>query len=311
MTAVKSGLAALLVAWPAGCAPAALAPAPGQIQVQSPARFILLGDAQKTMTLEFWRPHFDAERRAVIQAVAQERPAFVVNSGDVVCHGGHETDWRRFCEENRPLFELGIAYFPALGNHDYYGGEASALKNRATVFPHVGTRRWYPLRFDPILLLILDSNIDVLGAEASAEQDRWLEAQLRDAEADPQIRQVMVVCHHPPYTHAVGLSDSTEVQAHFVSRLTLKVRIFFSGHVHNYERFEEKGVHFIVSGGGAGRPGTSRPGPGVTATSTAGPAPARFTTAGSPWRGSGCAATSSCSGTTVNGAGSTGSSRRD
>jgi hypothetical protein len=248
---VTRALPALLVLL-AACAAEPLSPAPGTLSPGAPLKFILVGDTQKTMTLEFWRPHFDDERRAVIRAVAEERPAFVVNSGDVVCHGGREADWRRFCAENQPIFSRNIAYFPALGNHDYYGGTASALRYRETVFPHVGTRRWYEVRYPPVLIAILDSNFDELDAEQIRTQDRWLDGLLADAEADASIRHVLLVCHHPPYTNARGLSESAEVQEHFVSRITPKVRVLFSGHVHNYERFEKKGVQYLVSGGGGG-----------------------------------------------------------
>ncbi len=62
----------------AACGTIDLPPAPGSISPDASREFILFGDTQKTMTLEFWRPHYDAERRVLIRAVADERPAFVV-----------------------------------------------------------------------------------------------------------------------------------------------------------------------------------------------------------------------------------------
>lgn len=206
------------------------------------------------MALEFWRPQHDRERLAVIRAIAGEEPAFIVNAGDVVCHGGRRADWQRFCRENEILFDRQIAYFPALGNHDLYGGVEEALRNRALVFPHIGKRRWYVVRFPPVLVAILDSNFDDLPADQIQMQDEWLSGLLRSAEEDRSIAHVVLVCHHPPYTNARGLSESLEVQNHFVSRITPKVKCFLSGHVHNYERFERGHVQFLVSGGGGGPP---------------------------------------------------------
>jgi len=247
----KRTAAIVLPLFMAACAGVRLGPAPGAVAPDAPREFIIYGDTQKTMTLEFWRPHYDLERRALVQAVADERPAFIVNAGDVVCHGGREADWQRFCRENQPIFDRGIAYFPAIGNHDLYGG-AEALRIRAAVFPHVGTRRWFAIRFVQVLIIVLDSNFDDLGAELSGQQDQWLEDQLADAERDAEIRHVLLVCHHPPYTNAQGLSDSPEVQKHFVARLSPKADVLVSGHVHNYERFEKNGVQYVVSGGGGG-----------------------------------------------------------
>jgi hypothetical protein len=234
------------------CAFEPLPAAPGVIAPDAPPTFILVSDTQRTMVVEFWRPQYDRERLAVIRAMADEKPAFIVNSGDVVCHGGLRADWSRFCAENEPVFSRGIPYFPALGNHDYFVDPGKALGYRAAVFPHVGSRRWFDVRFKSVLIAVLDSNFDELSADQIRSQDEWLERLLAEAERDDAVRHVIVVCHHPPYTNAHGLSDSAEVQEHFVSRLTPKVKVFFSGHVHNYERFSRKGVHFLVSGGGGG-----------------------------------------------------------
>src|SRR4051812_38412734 len=130
--AVKRAISAsLLLLLLLSCTTEPLSRAPGELAPGGPRTFILIGDTQKTMTLEFWRHHFDAERQAVIRAIAVESPAFVVNCGDVICHGGSYADWRSFCDENETLFSRKIAYFPALGNHDYYGGAERALRYRA------------------------------------------------------------------------------------------------------------------------------------------------------------------------------------
>jgi predicted MPP superfamily phosphohydrolase len=242
----------ILLSLLAACASESLSQAAGVVPADAPPKFVLVGDTQKTMTLEFWRRHFDAERQAVIRAIADERPAFIVNAGDIVCHGGREADWRRFCDENEPIFSRKIPYFPVLGNHDYYGGAEAALRYRAAVFPCIGDRRWYEIRFEPVLIAILDSNFDELNPDEIRRQDEWLAATLSTAETDASILHVLLVCHHPPYTNAKGLSESSEVQAHFVSRITPKVKVFCSGHVHNYERFEKKKVQYLVSGGGGG-----------------------------------------------------------
>lgn len=204
------------------------------------------------MTLEFWRPRHDEERRALAWAVAAERPAFVVHAGDLVCHGSRAADWSRFLEDFAPVFDAGIPCFPALGNHDYYGGNAAALARRDEVFPHVAGRRWFELRFRSAAILVLDSNLDELSTAEAAAQDVWFRETLAAAEADAGILYILVIAHHPPYTNAKGLGESREVQERFVAKLTPKVRVLASGHVHAYEHFLRNGVHFLVSGGGGG-----------------------------------------------------------
>jgi 3',5'-cyclic AMP phosphodiesterase CpdA len=219
-----------------------------------PPRFVMLSDTQRTMPAEAWRRDPEAERRAVARAVAAEDPAFVVNAGDLTCHGSYPEEWRRFREEQDPIFSRGIPYYPALGNHDYYGDRAVALRRFFTFFPDLGGRRWYEVRFPPVLVVVLDSNFDQLTAAEAAEQDGWLEKTLAAAESDGALRHVILCFHHPPFTNAKLLSGSEDARRRFVSRLTPKVKVVFSGHVHSYERFVRDGVHFVVSGGAGGPP---------------------------------------------------------
>jgi 3',5'-cyclic AMP phosphodiesterase CpdA len=212
--------------------------------------FIIFGDSRKTLAAEFWRKRYDRERLLVIEAIAAEKPAFVLNTGDLVGHGSDPDDWRSFHEENRPIFSRKIPYYAGLGNHEYYGDNERALANYFSFFPHLEGRKWYEIRFPPVLVVVLDSNFgDLLPGEA-ARQDEWLSRRLAAAEADPAIRHVLVTCHHPPYTNSAVHGDDRDVQERFVRRLTPKVKAFISGHVHSYERFVRDGVQFVVSGGG-------------------------------------------------------------
>jgi hypothetical protein len=220
------------------------------IQPDAPAKFILFGDSRETLGIEFWRPRYDDERLLVIQALAAEDPAFIVNTGDLVSDGSDASKWRRFHEENRPIFSKDIPYYPGLGNHEYIGDNERALANYFGAFPRLKNRKWYEIRFREVLIAILDSNFGNLEPNEIEAQDRWLSDLLAAAERDAGVRHVIVCCHHAPYTNSLVHSDSKKVQEHFVSRLVPKARVFLTGHVHSYERFVKNGVQFVVSGGG-------------------------------------------------------------
>jgi 3',5'-cyclic AMP phosphodiesterase CpdA len=217
-------------------------------------RFIMLSDTQRPMPAEFWRPDTTAARRQVARAVADEDPAFVVNAGDLTCHGSYPEEWRRFREEQDPIFSRGIPYYPALGNHDYYGDRAVALRRFFTFFPALAGRKWYEVRFAPVLLLVLDSNFDQLTGEEIRDQNHWIERTLAAAESDACVRHVILCFHHPPFTNGKLFAGSDGARRHFLSRLTPKVKVVFSGHVHSYERFFRDGVQYVVSGGAGGPP---------------------------------------------------------
>lgn len=224
------------------------------IRPDAPPRFIIFGDTRRRLTLEVFRPKADEERLRVIRALAEEDPAFIVNTGDLVGRGSKAEDWRAFHEENRPIFSKGIPCFPCLGNHEFYGDDRLALNHYFSFFPGLGGRRWYEIRFRSVLLVLLDSNFDELEDHEAEAQIRWFGDLLAAAEKDPSVRHVLVCAHHPPYTNSRVHGDSRAVQEHFVRRLTPKVKAFISGHVHSYERFEKDGRQFVVSGGGGAPP---------------------------------------------------------
>lgn len=226
------------------------------IRPDAPPHFVIFGDTRRKLTAEVWRPSYDAQRLLVIQALAAEDPAWVLNTGDLVGRGSRAEDWRTFHGENQPVFSKKIPYFPCLGNHEFYGDDRLALDHYFNAFPALGRRRWYEIRFRSTLTAVLDSNFDELEDAETADQDRWFADLLAAAEKDPSVRHVIVCCHHPPYTNSRVHGDSKPVQEHFVAKLTPKAGIFISGHVHSYERFERDGRQFVVTGGG-GAPLTS------------------------------------------------------
>ena len=237
----------------ASCACVDAGPVPSyeaSIAPNPPPKFILFGDSRRKLAEEFWRSGYDEGRRAVIGALAAEAPAFIVNTGDLVPAGSDRGEWRSFFDENKPIFSRKIPYFPALGNHEYMWNRREGLANTFAAFPQLKGRMWYDLRFPPVLILLLDSNFSELEPSEIAAQNRWLEETLAAAEKDVGIRHVILTCHHAPYTNAVSHGDSRDVQNHFLKRLTPKVHIVLTGHVHSYERFLIDGVQYVVSGGG-------------------------------------------------------------
>lgn len=209
--------------------------------------FLLCGDTRRAM--EPWRSNTDRMRREVIRKIVQLHPRFVLNCGDLVHKGWSENAWREFDRLTEPIRKAGIRYLPALGNHDY-GSSARALENFFMRFPGLQGKRWYRYDVGWLRLLILDSNFDELEGLA-VEQQEWLLENLKAAEADPRVRLVLLVAHHPPYTNS-SHSPSLEVRRRFVrpARRFRKVRGMICGHVHSYERFEIEGWTFVVSGGG-------------------------------------------------------------
>jgi len=235
---------------------AAPVPCSGEIEDRSGV-FVLYGDTRPRLAAEVWRESSDRERLLVVDAIAAERPDFVLNSGDLVGRGESPWEWARFDAEIAPLQEAGIPYYASLGNHDLSGDDAHALHNFFARFPHLRGRRWYEVRHRALALIVLDTNLRNLDAAQRRDQLEWLHDRLAAAEADPGVRWVMVVTHYPPYTNATLHGPSAWVREHVLgaARTHPKLAAVVAGHVHSYERFAEplpggRQLHVLVSGGG-------------------------------------------------------------
>ncbi len=227
-----------------------------QIDVKPPFRFVAYGDTR------FHDPkdHDAANpevRVVLVHAIADANPAFICFTGDVVYNGYDSDDWKVFDSETSIWREKKIPIYPAFGNHDLHGPEKIALGNYFQRFPDLKNSRYYSVRAGNTLILVIDSALE----EISGPQGQWLADKLDHIPSDVDF--VFIMDHHPPYTsssddkkfgggHSARSQEKTlakmleERQAHAPYRI-----VFFSGHVHNYERHEHSGITYFVSGGGA------------------------------------------------------------
>jgi hypothetical protein len=195
-------------------------------------------------------------RRALVAAIDRERPAFVSIGGDIV-YVGDSSDWGVWDSETAVWREHNIAVYPALGNHDVKIDLQKALANYFARFPNLQGSRFYSVRTENTLMLILDSNQD----ELAGPQGLWLRTQLSNIPSNVDF--VFLVFHHPVYTSSSeektlggGHSARTEEGnlGQLIEQTQTKIRariVVFNGHVHNYERHEHGGVTYFVTGGGA------------------------------------------------------------
>ena len=227
-----------------------------QADVKTPFRFITYGDTR------FHDPKDTSAanppiRVALVQAIAEVHPAFICFTGDIVYKGDDANDWKIFDDETSIWREKKIPVYPALGNHDLHGSAEVALRNYFERFPDLKNSRYYSVRAANALILVLDSSLP----ETSGPQGVWLADQLDHIPAE--ISFVFVMDHHPPYTSSsddkiLGGGHSARSNEQALAKMleerqaAARFRIvFFSGHIHNYERHEHGGITYFVSGGGA------------------------------------------------------------
>ena len=256
--------------------PAATAPA---ITVMPGTQtFVVWGDIRFTDPAQCDASDPDA-RQTIVQAIAavDPRPDLAILTGDVVYHGHDKRDWDIFDKQTKPLRDAKIKLFPVLGNHDVDGGSGrpdffkhfADLKN----YPQLEKNGWYSMIYGDSLFLMLDSQLDY---RADSPQGIWLRNMLKGVPDD--LGFLFIVLHHPVMSHAsTGLGrmrvckgqKTTFIAAHGVDQNEKELKLvleefsqshqltrllFFSGHNHNYERYVEKRITYIVTGGGGATP---------------------------------------------------------
>jgi 3',5'-cyclic AMP phosphodiesterase CpdA len=256
-------LLSLLVAACTGRPGPAPPPETGPIrQVLSTRRIVVYGDSRPAVTGEsFFLGRRDPvkERALIIEQIAREKPDLIIHSGDLVARGSSEGQWKQWDEAHRAILAQKIPFYPALGNHEYTGDNEEALGYICARFPFLHPKRsWYSIKSGPLLFLILDTNFSDLADDLIESQQAFFVKALRDADQDPEVRALIIVAHHPPYTNSTVHGPSEETRRRFADPAAkcAKFRLFVAGHVHNYERFLIGGVPFVVSGGG-GAPQTA------------------------------------------------------
>ena len=173
---------------------------------------------------------------------------------DLVFRGSSRSAWMDFDAMWAPVAAARVPTYPVLGNHEYWLSRNGGLVHFFNRFPSLCGRRWYAARYGPLGLIFLDSNRHALTAFLWETQMRWLQRTLARFDAAPDVRGVLVLLHHPPFTNSTVTSDTRHVQREIVPLFgaATKTLAMISGHVHSYERFERGGKHYVVAGGGGG-----------------------------------------------------------
>jgi hypothetical protein len=226
--------------------------------VKAPFSFVVYGDI-RFMETSNTRDSDPVRRKILVQKIADEKPAFLLITGDLVANGGVPQQWSVFDQETAPLHAAKVKFYPALGNHDLRGDLPLSLGNYFQRFPYLEQSRFYSVRADNVLVLTLDSSLDHPGGP----EMQWFDKQFESLPDGVQF--VVVQLHHPPLTRSTdsffggGHSPRGVEQnmAQFLESRAAKSKAKFivvAGHVHNYERYERNGVMYIVTGGGGATP---------------------------------------------------------
>lgn len=197
-------------------------------------------------------------RRWLAEKIGAENPQALMVTGDMPYTGSKQSDWEWYRKETASWKAAGFPVFPTMGNHEIYDnqeqGEANYLKN----YPDLKGHLYYSALLGSVEILSLDM---ARTAAPRSEQGRWFAAQLEHI--PPQVEFLFILYHIP------WVADTqSQLVASLPSKAALQLRgvleshlpkmhakvVVLSGHIHNYERFEVRGVEYVVTGGGGAIP---------------------------------------------------------
>ena len=215
-----------------------------------PFHFAVLGDT---------RTRHDIHQK-IVTKIINEKPLFVVNTGDLVSRGNSMEDWEHFFRINDQLIR-NTPYYTVLGNHE------QDSENYYNFFSSPGKKSYYFFAVGDALFVMLDmegaqydapeylteesedafwSNI---GLEYFKEEKKWLE-NLLTLNADAGY--IFVFFHPTFYSIKKSRVEEAEQRRAFWGDIFERhgVTAVLSGHDHYYHHAEHGGTHYIVTAGG-------------------------------------------------------------
>lgn len=202
-----------------------------------PLTFLVYGDD---------RTNHRVHRQVVTQMLEERDARFILHTGDFVEVGGRPNDWQRYFDIAAPILR-DVPLFPTLGNHEIYGPGGRRRYQRYLVH-HDHRVAWQAWTWGNVRLLSLDSNEKWEEGDA---QHRWLHDELSRARDDSRVAWIFAFIHHSPISsgkhgnhegmQALGVADMLREAG---------VDLIFAGHDHIYERGDERGLKYVITGGG-------------------------------------------------------------
>lgn len=215
-----------------------------------PFHFAVLGDT---------RTRHDVHQK-IVNKIIDEKPLFVVNTGDLVSRGNSMEDWEHFFRINDQLIR-NTPYYTVLGNHE------QDSENYYNFFSSPGKKGYYFFAVGDALFVILDmegAQYDApeylteagedafwtnIGLEYFKEEKKWLE-NLLTLNADAGY--IFVFFHPTFYSIKKSRVEEAEQRRAFWGDIFERhgVTAVLNGHDHYYHHAEHGGTHYIVTAGG-------------------------------------------------------------
>ncbi|MFX1483558.1 MAG: metallophosphoesterase [Promethearchaeota archaeon] len=207
---------------------------------------------------------------SIVNAYLQQDPEFILHTGDMVGWGAIYEQWASFNDSMTAVWEAGIPFYGAAGNHEkytsvYYQYDLT-FTNYTTFFDYSSvidepgeTELYYSFDYEGIHFIVLNTEDYFDDVEfgtnvfnCSEAQLTWLLADLSNIGLDDF---VVAMFHRPLWSVRENRPDRWEqaetVRAEFHDLFVeYDVDLVFNGHDHYYYRTLRDGIYYVTTGGG-------------------------------------------------------------
>lgn len=197
-------------------------------------------------------------RKWLAQKVADEKPDAMLVTGDIPFHGSDPEDWKVFQQEAASWSEDHLRVYPTVGNHEVIPDPHAGYANYFAAFPQLHGDHIYSVLLGNVYVIALNTTEPIWPKGYQAD---WLKSQLDHI---PQQADFVFFLLHVPliadvqseFLANIPSPDLLSLRQYLESRVASirQKMIVVSGHIHNYERFEQKGITHVISGGGGAKP---------------------------------------------------------
>lgn len=209
--------------------------------------FAVLGDSRPAAPLLPQPNNF----LKLIDQINEEKPAFVIHTGDVVAGGTRKSALyiRQYKDFLSTIAKLRVSYHLAPGNHD--------IENRSgqKAFKQILNRElYYSFDHNDSHFIILNTDTPGEAGRIGADQLNWLK---EDLERNKDDRHIFVAMHRPLYSlmnperKRNGHQSFTDRRSEYeVRRLMTEYQVdaVFAGHEHFFNKQVRDGVTYIITG---------------------------------------------------------------
>jgi len=204
--------------------------------IGSSFQFAVIGDSREG----------NAVYTRLLKQILERKPRFIIHLGDMIPKPG-EKEWQEFFGISTPV---DLSFFPVVGNHDTWNNaRGEEMYRRQFVLPEGKT--YYAFRAGGGLFVILDSENG--RGKILKEQWAWLESVLFSSKESFKL----IFLHRPLFVptdsfklgRAMDRYPSDRDALHQLFQKT-KVKAVFAADDHRYDRGEEGGILYLITGGG-------------------------------------------------------------